>query len=141
MHGLEAAVKLFQGELVPVPRPDCLRLLAISRVGRVAYNSPDGPVVVPVNGRVHGTSVYLRTREGSALADALRDGVASYQVDGFDDFHQAGWSILLRGRARWIEEDELPEYESEWPLPWAAGERDVNVRIDATEITGRRLKA
>jgi nitroimidazol reductase NimA-like FMN-containing flavoprotein (pyridoxamine 5'-phosphate oxidase superfamily) len=141
MHGLEAAVKLFQGELVPVPRPDCLRLLAISRVGRVAYNHPEGPVVVPVNGRVVGTSVFLRTRAGSALAAALRDAAVSYQVDGFDDFHQAGWSILLRGRSRWVDEDELPEYESDWPLPWAAGERDLYVRIDATDISGRRLKA
>lgn len=139
MSAIDEARKLNQGEVVPVPRPDCLRLLAISRIGRVACNSAGGPLVMPVNGRAHGTEVYLRLRQGSLLADSLRDGHASYEVDGFDDFHQVGWSVLLRGRARWISADELPEHRSEWPAPWAAGERDVWVQIIGDDITGRRL--
>lgn len=139
MRAIDEARKLFQGDLIAIPRPDCLRLLAISRIGRVACNSAGGPLVVPVNGRAHGTDVYLRVREGSLLAEALRDGHASYEIDGFDDFHQVGWSVLVRGRVSWISADELPEHRSEWPSPWVTGVRDVWVRISGDDIAGRRL--
>lgn len=139
MRAIDEARKLYQGELVALPRPDCLRLLSISRIGRVACNSAGGPLVVPVNGRVHGTDVYLRLREGSMLAEALRGGHASYEVDGYDDFHEVGWSVLLRGSASWITTDQLPEHRSDWPSPWAAGKRDVWVRITGDDIAGRRL--
>jgi len=139
MRAIDEARKLYQGELVPVPRPDCLRLLALSRIGRIACNAPGGPLVVPVNGRSHGTDVYLRVREGSHLAEALREGRASYEVDGFDDFHQVGWSVLVRGRVSWVDTDELPEHRSEWPSPWVAGKRDTWVRLQGDEIDGRRL--
>jgi hypothetical protein len=137
---LEAREHLFQGELVEMPRPECLGKLAATRVGRVAYNSPDGPVVVPVNGRVIGTDVFLRTRTGSPLAIALRDTKASYQIDGFDQFDQSGWSVLVQGDASWATAADLPAYPSEWPVPWAAGPRLTYIRIRATEVSGRILR-
>jgi hypothetical protein len=51
-----------------------------------------------------------------------------------------GWSVLLRGHATWCDIDELPPYESEHPVPWAAGDRTVAIRIQASEITGRILR-
>ena len=135
----DAAEKFLQGDLVEMPRPDCLRHLHASRVGRVAYNSEEGPVVVPVNARVHGNEVFLRTRPDSQLGRALRGGTASYQVDGFDDHLQTGWSVLLQGEASWVEGADLPAYVSERPVPWAGGDRSVYVRIRATNVTGRTL--
>lgn len=137
---LEAWTTWGQGTLEPMPRPECLSRLAQSRVGRVAYNDPDGPVVLPVNARVVGTEVLLRTRPGSRLAEALRDAPASFQVDAFDSYQQVGWSVLLRGHATWAEEDDLPAYESERPAPWAEGDRTTVIRIIAGEITGRILR-
>jgi nitroimidazol reductase NimA-like FMN-containing flavoprotein (pyridoxamine 5'-phosphate oxidase superfamily) len=140
LDSLEAREHLFQGELVEMPRPECLKKLAATRVGRVAYNSEEGPVVVPVNGRVIDTDVFLRTRAGSPLALALRDTKASYEVDGFDQFEQAGWSVLVQGDASWAEATELPAYPSEWPVPWAAGPRLTYIRIRATHVSGRILR-
>ena len=137
----EAREHLFQGELIEMPRPECLRKLAATRVGRVAYSTPDGPVVLPVNGRVVGTDVFIRTRTGSPLAVALRDSKASYEVDGFDDFNQSGWSVLVQGDAAWARADELPAYPSDWPVPWAAGPKLTYIRIRATGVSGRVLRA
>ncbi|TCJ23908.1 pyridoxamine 5'-phosphate oxidase family protein [Nocardioides jejuensis] len=139
MRLIDEAEKLFQGEIVDLERPECLRLLELSRVGRIAVNDPDGPLVVPVNGRADGEDVYFRLREGSQLALALADGRAAYEVDGFDEFRQAGWSVLVRGEVRRISPEDLPEHRSEWPRPWAAGERDVWVRLAGDSISGRRL--
>lgn len=135
----DAAERFFQGELVEMLRPECLSRLETSRVGRVAYNAEEGPVVVPVNARVHGNEVFIRTSPDSHLGRALRAGTASYQVDGFDDFMQAGWSVLLQGEASWVGEADLPAYVSERPVPWAGGDRSVYVRIRATNVTGRTL--
>lgn len=135
----EERERFFQGELMEMLRPEALRRLSGSRVGRVAYNTDAGPVVVPVNGVVHGTDVFLRTSADSQLGQALRDGPASYQVDAFDGYLQAGWSVLLQGHARWVTEEELPTYVSERPFPWAAGDRGVYVRIHATHVSGRTL--
>ena len=65
----------------------------------------------------------------------------SFQVDEFDDFNQAGWSVLVRGIARYVGPEELPKYVSDLPTPWPAGERSTYVRITPTAITGRRLLA
>ncbi|MDO7867060.1 pyridoxamine 5'-phosphate oxidase family protein [Nocardioides jiangxiensis] len=140
MRLIDEAEKLFQGEIVELARPECLRLLAQSRVGRVAVNDADGPLVAPVNGRTDGVDVYFRLREGSLLAAALADGRASYEIDGFDEFRQAGWSVLVRGDAHRISPEDLPEHRSEWPRPWAAGERDVWIRLSGDTISGRRLQ-
>jgi nitroimidazol reductase NimA-like FMN-containing flavoprotein (pyridoxamine 5'-phosphate oxidase superfamily) len=139
MTTMDEAERFLQGELTEMLRPEALRRLEASRVGRVAYNAPDGPVVVPVNGMVHGTDVFLRTRADSRLGQALKDGPASYQVDAFDPYLQAGWSVLLQGHAQWVGEDELPAYVSERPFPWAAGDRGVHVRIRAARVSGRTL--
>lgn len=129
----------FQGTLVEMPRPECLRKLSVASFGRVAYAAPEGPVVIPVNVAVHGTDVFLRTTPGSELARALNDAPASLQVDDVDEFNRSGWSVLLQGHATWVGDEELPTYYSERPVPWARGKRSQNIRIRATHVAGRRL--
>jgi hypothetical protein len=130
---------LFQSQLVEMPRPECLRKLALARTGRVAFDMPDGPVVLPVNVRVHGIDIFLRTAAGSELAEALHDRPASFQIDQLDEYRQTGWSVLVQGTANWVTEAELPRYPSERPVPWAGGERSLNIRIRANRVSGRIL--
>lgn len=131
----------YQGHLQYLGDRECLRLLNAAQVGRVAYNDDQGPIVVPVNHRMDGSDVLFRTSPDSALGRHLDNVPVSFQVDDFDEFNQAGWSVLVRGVARYVGADELPRYVSDLPTPWPAGDRPTYVRITPTAITGRRLLA
>jgi nitroimidazol reductase NimA-like FMN-containing flavoprotein (pyridoxamine 5'-phosphate oxidase superfamily) len=117
---------------------ECLDLMAGTSVGRVAWCDEDGPVVVPVNFVLDNGSVVFRTSAHSTMAQRLRHGPASFQVDEYDDYTQSGWSVLVRGQARFVEPGDLPA-SVERPEPWAEGIRTFLIRITPDEITGRRL--
>jgi hypothetical protein len=69
----------------------------------------------------------------------LNDATVSFQVDRLDDFHQTGWSVLVRGTSSYVENEDLPTMESTRPVPWARGFRPVYVQVSPTQISGRRL--
>ena len=117
---------------------ECRALLGTKRVGRVAHNDADGPVVVPVNYVFHGGMVLFRIAPFSRLADRLRDGAASFQVDDVDEDARTGWSVLVRGHAARANAWELPDAESR-PTPWAEGNRNLHVRLSPHHISGVRL--
>ena len=117
---------------------ECLELLETKQVGRVAYNDADGPVVMPVNYVLQDSMVLFRVAPYSQLADRLRDGAASFQVDHVDEATRTGWSVLVRGHATRAKNWELPESDSR-PTPWAAGNRNLHVRLSPHHISGVRL--
>ena len=117
---------------------ECLELLGTKQVGRVAYNDPDGPVMLPVNYVVQDGMVLFRVAPYSQLADRLRDGAASFQVDQVDEEARTGWSVLVRGHATRAKNWELPDRGSR-PTPWAEGNRNLHVRLSPHHISGVRL--
>ncbi|GHE43926.1 hypothetical protein GCM10017673_52590 [Streptosporangium violaceochromogenes] len=138
----------------PAPRPrlekletgECLRLIAPGGVGRVAFDEPGGPAILPVNYVLHKGAVIFRTAFGGPLDDNLRTGVrgvefkVAFEVDRIDDACGEGWSVLLRGGAHHVSEDELAEAAASGVRPWAGGERALYVRIVPAEISGRRIR-
>ncbi len=131
----------YQGHMQYLGDNECLRLLEASQIGRIAYNDEEGPIVLPVNHRMDGSYVLFRTSPKTALGQHLDHARVSFQVDGFDEFNRAGWSVLVRGTAEYVSSEELPKYVSDLPDPWPAGERTAYVRIRPSAITGRRLLA
>jgi nitroimidazol reductase NimA-like FMN-containing flavoprotein (pyridoxamine 5'-phosphate oxidase superfamily) len=121
---------------------ECLSLLGSRAVGRVAFNTTDGIQVLPVNHVLHEGDVYFRTTPYAAIVQRLQHSQeVSFQVDDFDEFLRAGWSVLVTGAAEPLDAHEawmtLPS--AEHPDPWAAGSRTVTVRIHPHRITGRRV--
>jgi uncharacterized protein len=119
---------------------ECLELLGTKQVGRVAHNDPEGPVVVPVNYVIEDGMVLFRISPYSQLADRLRDGAASFQVDHVDEDAHTGWSVLVRGHAARAKGWELPEADAR-PTPWAEGGRNLHVRLSLHHVSGVRLIA
>jgi len=119
---------------------ECRALLATKRVGRVAHNDPEGPVVVPVNYVFEDGMVLFRISPYSLLADKLGDGAASFQVDHVDEDARTGWSVLVRGHAARAKGWELPEAGTR-PTPWAEGGRNLHVRLSPHHLSGVRLVA
>jgi len=119
---------------------ECFDLLSPDGVGRVAFTTADGPVVLPVNYAMAGRTVVFRTAPDTLLAGYL-DCLAGFEVDGLDGALSQGWSVVVTGRAvRVTSEAEVRHLERHVGVqPWAGGARDVYVRIIPRKITGRRI--
>ena len=120
---------------------ECRRLIAPGGVGRIAFGTLSGPVVVPVNFAVLADTIVIRTAEGSVI-DGHADEQVALEVDHIDEALCQGWSVLVRGAAHRVthpaELHRLQEDASVWP--WPGGEREVYVRIIPSQITGRRIE-
>lgn len=121
---------------------ECYDLLSPGGVGRVAFTTSDGPVVLPVNYAMSGQRVIFRTAPDTLLAGYL-NGPAGFEVDRLDEALSQGWSVLVTGRAvRVTSEAEVRHLEQHAGVrPWAGGPRDVYVRIIPRKITGRRVRS
>jgi len=124
------------GWLVDLPTQECWRLLISRPVGRLAWSGPHGPTVVPVNFTVDGQHVLIRTKAYSEAARECNDTMVAFQVDSFDEQAREGWSVLVRGRARF--EHQSPTTDGD-PDVWVDGPRSLRLRIETTEVTGRRI--
>jgi len=120
---------------------ECYERLSAGGVGRVAFSTVDGPVVVPVNYVMVAHTVIFRTAPDTLLAGHL-DCLAGFEVDRLDEALSQGWSVLVSGRAvRVTSEAEVRHLEQYADVrPWADGARDVYVRIIPHRITGRSIR-
>ena len=123
-----------------LPREECLRRLAVARVGRVAFVSQGDPVILPVNHGMDGESVIFRTATGSKLLASDREQPVAFEVDGFDVDRRSGWSVMVRGVATTVEDpDEVARLNLLGVWPWSdLVERKHWVRIRTYSMTGRQ---
>lgn len=131
--------------LVDLDRDECLRLISPGGVGRVAFNSPEGPMILPVNYRLFGGAVVFRTATGGKLAQELSTGVEgvefkiAFEIDRIDETTEEGWSVIVHGPAHHVSADELDSVTASGLESWAGGSREHFMRIVPTRITGRRI--
>jgi uncharacterized protein len=130
-HGLEV-----------LPLAQCLSLLRSRPLGRLAYQEAGTPTVVPVNHLVDGSSIVLRSMEGGKLDQAIVGAPVAFQLDDHDPTRGTGWSVLVRGRAVLVEDEEQIERFSTELDSWAIDEHaQVSwIRIVPDEVSGRRLR-
>ena len=119
---------------------ECLSLLEPGGIGRVGFGSAEGVVILPVNFAVVGKTIIFRTAPDTLLA-AYGNAPVSFEADRLDEACREGWSVLVQGHAHKVtSEHEVQGLEHATNLaPWAAGARDVYVRITPTRISGRRI--
>jgi nitroimidazol reductase NimA-like FMN-containing flavoprotein (pyridoxamine 5'-phosphate oxidase superfamily) len=121
---------------------ECLSLLEPGGIGRVGFAAADGIMMLPVNFAVSKKAVIFRTAPDSLLAVYANTQV-SFEADRIDEALRTGWSVLVHGHAHIVtDEHDVRRLEDQARLePWAAGARDVYVRITPARITGRRISA
>ncbi len=113
----------------------CEDHLAAGGIGRIVLSTGTGPVAYPVNFVFAGGAVIFRTSD--AMADTVT-GVVAFEVDHIDEAMSEGWSVLVRGHARRIEDPEEREAVARLDLePWAGGARLNLIGIEPFEVTGR----
>ncbi len=117
---------------------ECWQLLREATIGRVAVVRDGESDIFPVNHVVdHGTVVY-RTGTGTLFKATLHKDVA-FEVDGFED--DTAWSVVLHGRAS--ESRQITQLIESFNLPvapWQPGAKPRFVRIEPSEISGRRFQ-
>ena len=121
---------------------ECRRLIAAGGIGRIAFGTTSGPVVLPVNFAVVAGTIVIRTAEGTAV-DGHADEQVAFEVDHIDEALSQGWSVVVRGRAHRVAHPaELQIVRRDAAIwPWPGGDRDVYVRIIPDTITGRRIES
>lgn len=120
-------------------REECVRRLRHGYTGRVGFVDGGRPQVLPVNYAFTDGAVMFQTGPGAKFDAALREDVVAFEIDGIDVDLHAGWSVI--GPARTLTDPDEVAWANALPLrPWAyGGRRPFWVRIDASEITGRRF--
>jgi nitroimidazol reductase NimA-like FMN-containing flavoprotein (pyridoxamine 5'-phosphate oxidase superfamily) len=120
---------------------ECLELLESGQVGRIGFTDPTGPVVLPVNYVVAGGCVLVLTSTNGSLARHAVTAPVAIEVDAVDEFTETGWSVLVRGHASVVEQQERLELHrnGDLPRPWVEGDRTLLLKISPTRVTGRRL--
>ena len=130
--------------MLDLDRPECLRLLAATCVGRIAVSVTewDHPVIRPVNYLFdrRSQSVLIRTAAGSKLHAVLRSATAAFEIDGIDPDGRVGWSVIIVGVSEEITNPaELRRIETLGLEPWAPGGKDHWIRIRSNVVSGRRI--
>lgn len=123
-------------DLQELTREECLALLAVYSVGRIAVIGDDNmPFVVPVNYRLSADSVVFRTDAGTKL-DALQRHPVAFQIDAIDPIERSGWSVLVRGIAHEVTPQEMESVHVE---PWI-GPKAHLIQLVPRSISGRRIR-
>lgn len=122
-------------------RRACLERLGSVAIGRVAWATPSGVVVVvPVNFVVDGPAIVFSTGPGDKLT-AIREGRrVSFQADDIERALHTGWSVLVTGIAQVLEGPEQVHRIEQFQLDtWAFTPDRLFVRLSMEEVTGRVL--
>ena len=112
--------------------------------GRLAFHLTNEVHIVPINYAVDHDpatdrrTVLFRTAEGSKLLGIVMNEDVAFEIDRYDDTHAQ--SVILRGRARKLEEDEEHRAENLRLRPWVETEKYNVVEIEPTEVSGRRFE-
>jgi uncharacterized protein len=116
----------------------CWALLRTQELGRLAFHLGNEVHLAPINYAVDGETLLFRTAEGSKLLGVEMNPDVAFEIDEVDE--QQARSVILRGVARHLGEDEEHRVENLPLRPWVSGLRYDVVEIRPTEISGRSFE-
>lgn len=133
--------------LQDLPRDVCLQLLAQGTIARVGLSVGAMPVVLPVNyvlatpPGLNDPMIIVRSARGTKVATAMDLSVVAVEVDSFDPVSHSGWSVLVQGRSRVVDDAGELEWVTGLPLrPWAIPDAGCCIVVSTDVISGRRVE-
>jgi nitroimidazol reductase NimA-like FMN-containing flavoprotein (pyridoxamine 5'-phosphate oxidase superfamily) len=130
-------------QFAELERDECVRLLALTKLGRLAVSPADWrmpPVIRPVLYVFDRStqSVVFRSGRGSKFTALLLSGVAAFEIDGIEA--ETGWSVIVQGPIQEIKtHSEIRRLERLGLHRWSPGETPHWIRIRASVVSGRRI--
>ena len=120
---------------------ECWSLLSSMSLGRLVTILGGKPEIFPVNFVTQRRTVLFRTAHGTKLYSAVMGDWVAFEADYHDAPLTYGWSVIVKGRAHVLSTSaEIGEAERAHLRPWTATQKLRYVRVNASEITGRRFK-
>lgn len=127
----------------------CWDFLRSHEFGRLAFHLGGQVHIAPINYAVHHDpatgrkTLLFRTAAGGKLEGVVANDDVAFEVDEYDSEHAA--SVIVRGRARMLEEHEEHRADNVPLRPWVGSSKlEVMehhfVEIDITELSGRRFE-
>jgi nitroimidazol reductase NimA-like FMN-containing flavoprotein (pyridoxamine 5'-phosphate oxidase superfamily) len=120
---------------------ECWEILRQEEFGRLAYLLGDEVDLVPLNYAVDDSTdqpcLLFRTAEGSKLLGILMHPKVVFEIDQYDESQAR--SVIVRGRARRLEEDEAHRAENLPLRPWVPTLKYDVVEIVPDQLSGRRF--
>lgn len=117
---------------------ECWDFLRAHEFGRLAFHLADQVHITPINYAVDGETLLFRTAEGSKLLAVVMNPDIAFEADEYTE--DTAVSIILRGTARELEEDEEHRAENVPLRPWVPTLKYNVVEILPSEISGRRFQ-
>jgi len=117
---------------------ECQCRLRESPIGRVVYLDGTLPTALPVSYSLVGSVVMFHLDAEWGTVHAVVDQLAAFEVDDYDSESRTGWTILVRGRCRRIDDHAdhwVPSVERLVP-----GDDGVVVGLDVDGIVGRQIE-
>lgn len=114
---------------------ECWAFLKTQELGRLGFRLDDEVHIVPINYAVDGRTLLFRTAPGEKLLAVVLGSPVAFEVDEFSD--DEARSVIVRGRARLLEEDEAHRAELVPLRPWVGNEKYDVVELQPTVLTGR----
>jgi nitroimidazol reductase NimA-like FMN-containing flavoprotein (pyridoxamine 5'-phosphate oxidase superfamily) len=119
---------------------ESLDRLSSEVLGRLAFTTPRGPRIVPLNYTLVDDSLVFRTSAHGEIARFAIDKLAAFEIDRIDHDAQTGWSVVASGIVEELEPAGLADLRNtSVSQPWAGGVRNLYLRLTWRELTGRRL--
>ncbi len=117
---------------------ECWQMLKENEFGRLAFHLAGEVHITPINYAVDNRTMLFRTAEGNKLLGVVMNADVAFEIDDYTDDTAA--SVIVRGRARVLEGDEVYRAESLPLRPWVPTVKNVVVEIEPTELSGRRFR-
>ncbi|MBZ5738056.1 pyridoxamine 5'-phosphate oxidase family protein [Nocardioides mangrovi] len=128
--------------LPEMTQQECWELLRARELGRLAFTIVDEQHITPINYAVDDSggdpTLLFRTAPGTKLLAVELGHEVAFEVD--DVAGETAVSVVVRGRARHLEEDEAHRAEQLPLRPWLGSPKYDVVEIVPTAVTGRRFE-
>ncbi|GGD09365.1 pyridoxamine 5'-phosphate oxidase family protein [Nocardioides daphniae] len=117
---------------------ECWEFLRSEEFGRLAFHLGDEVHIAPINYAVDHRTLLFRTAPGSKLLAVVMNPDVAFEIDAYDE--RTARSVILRGKARLLEEDEAHRAENVPLRPWVDADVKYNVvEIAPDTLSGRRF--
>lgn len=119
---------------------ECWQLLREGEVGRLAVHAAGDIDIFPLNYAVDGDGLVFRTSEGTKLVEVVLAGRVAFEIDGYEPARGRAWSVVAKGAAHHVDSfDEMYRVEQVPVFPWNAAPKERYVRLQVSQVTGRRF--
>ena len=117
---------------------ECWEMLGEEEFGRLAYRLVDEIHITPINYAVDGRALLFRTAEGNKLLAVAMGSDVAFEIDRYGKDYAR--SVVVRGSARLLPEDEAHRAEHVSLRPWVPTLKYNVVEIEPKVVSGRAFE-